>query len=451
MSISALAFLALSIGGLLFGFIYHPIYALLSYIFIYFNIPNPSFHWWATEVPQFRWSLIAAIVLGIVCFFQRDKLSNLTIKDSRNAKWLVILLLLMIIISPFGVNPSRSFERVYDFFRYVVAFIFVIKCVSDLKKYEYIIYLYLLSCFHMSWIAWRFGRRVSGRLMGIGTPDAFDVNLIALLLLTSVPFIVSFILHGKKHQKIAGILIAPFVLNGIVLCSSRGAFIALITTIIVFFMLDKLPKIRWKVFWGCLGGLLLFIYLMDPVYIKRIMTLGQAKDTSISETEGGTRIIFWAAGLDMVKDYPFGAGGRGFQDLSPYYLADELLTKSGERIGRSSHNTYILVLVEQGPLGLAIFIGFIGSTFLLLHRARRKILTKYLSDKIVNKDKGHEHLFGQIVALESSIAGLLVGSIFVDRLYFEPLYWLCALAPVLYYFTDSNYSPQSTQSTQREF
>ncbi|MCK4821685.1 O-antigen ligase family protein, partial [bacterium] len=180
-----------------------------------------------------------------------------------------------------------------------------------------------------------------------------------------------------------------------------------------------------------------FIYLMDPVYIKRLMTLGQAKDTSISETKGGTRILFWAAGLDMVKDHPLGTGGGGFQDLSPYYLPEELLGTSRGKTARSSHNTYILVMVEQGPVGLAIFIGFIGSTFLLLHRARRKILNKYLSDKIANVTKAHEHLFGQIVALESSIAGLLVGSIFVDRLYFEPLYWLCALASVLYYLTES--------------
>ena len=81
------------------------------------------------------------------------------------------------------------------------------------------------------------------------------------------------------------------------------------------------------------------------------------------------------------------------------------------------------ILIEQGPLGLVLFLGFLLSIFKSLHKIKQKVL--FLEDK--------KYLYYESLAIQSSLIGLLTASFFIDRLYFEVLYWLCALAVVVEY------------------
>lgn len=301
-----------------------------------------------------------------------------------------------------------------------------------MREYRQVIWLYLISCFYLGWNGWAHGQRVAGRLEGIGTPDSFDSNLLALLLLTSLPFIGAFILHGKKYERLAAIIISPFVVNAIILCSSRGAFIAAVVCAGVYIFLDKYRGARKKALLGVFLGAMMFLNLVDTIYVERLFTLRRASEDNERVDDGRTRTAYWSAGLQMARDYPMGAGGKSFQDLSPYYLPKELLGATGDVLARSSHNTLILLLVENGILGLTIFIIFVTSTLSILHKTRERILENDFSDHFQQaRGDTDEFIFSQTVALESSLIGLLCGSFFVNRLYFEPLYWLCAFAPVL--------------------
>ncbi len=84
-----------------------------------------------------------------------------------------------------------------------------------------------------------------------------------------------------------------------------------------------------------------FLYLADTSFLERSKSI----KTSIEKDGGTGRFDIWKHGLEMAKDHPFGVGGGGFEYLSSQYMPPELLTRGNVR---ASHNTYLLILVEQG-------------------------------------------------------------------------------------------------------
>ncbi len=429
MSFSALIFLLAVTAGFALAFITHPFYGLLAYIFIYFNIPDPRYHWWALDVPQIRWSLLGAIVLSLACIVRKNRLASVKVFSSPNIKWLVAFFLYSVVISPFALSPQMHMEKLYDLLVYLVIVFFIVKSLTDFHKYEWFVWLYIICCTWLAWLARVQGHRFHGRLEGIGTPDSADANSLAALLLTAVPFFVIYIIHGKKYQRIISLLCMPILINWIVLCSSRGAFLGLVAVILALIALEQNKVYRKRMVIGALLTAAMLIYLIDPVYKERLTTL---RDPS---TEGsGLRMRYWKAGIRMALDHPLGAGGEGFHILSRQYLPKELLSRD---LGvRSSHNTYILVLVENGFIGLVLYGILIVSTLRLLHLARRKILEKDFTVS-QRRQRMANQVYLHSVAIECSIVGFLVTAVFIDRLYYEAIYWIIAISLCIYYYPKS--------------
>lgn len=421
MSLHAL-FVLLVVGlSFFFSFYRHPFWGVLGYVFLYFNLPDPHLNWWASELPDLRWSLLAAGVVIFSMLLHSSKLNQVYLTKFPNFRYLVFFFIVALIITPFSVSIPVSLQRNYDFFRYLICFIFITKCIPDLSKFEILIWVLLLCCFNLSFEAYIHPEyRHGGRLEGLGTPDSTDANLFATVLLISVPFLLNKVLFGSKLQQGAAFLLSVFILNGIVLCNSRGSLVGLTSIALVYFAFSRGTRVRAKLIVGALLGALLFIKLMDPTFIERILP-----SKGIQDTSGSGRMEIWSYGLDMVKDYPFGAGGGGFQILSPYYMPPTLLTEGI----RSSHNTYLQILVEQGLVGLFLFLLFCLSTVRMLHEIRKNTMS---SSHRLDEDRV-QSFFVNSLAVEAAFVGVLISGFFVDRLYFEILYWLAALAAILYF------------------
>lgn len=401
-----------------------PKYALYLYIFVYFCM-NERVNWWITEIPTLKWSLLATVILVISCIIhakKRDK--EINIAYCAPLKWLIAFFLLMIALLPFVVYPDISSVYVYYFFRYIVAFIIIIIVIDDWSTYKWFVWLYLSGCFYFSFYAYQFPIRVNGRLEGIGPPDANDSNMLAALLVTTIPFIVNRIINSSWLIRIVSIVYLVFIMNAIILCSSRGAIIGIIVSIGIYVIFEENKKIKLGLLLGSILSIFAFFYLSDDVVFVRLSTL---RDPSV-EGSGG-RVAMWAYVFNMFKDYPFGAGGRSIAYMSPRYLPEYMLSNNGLR---AAHNTFLTVLVEQGFLGLFLFLGFLSSTFRGLHKLRTRLVVKLNSDNVLDAIKD---IYMDAGALISSLAGLLVCSFFIDRIYFEPLYWLCALSCVLVGFS----------------
>lgn len=421
MSAHALAFLLITLAGFVLSLTKHPFWGLLTYIFIYYNYPHPVFNWWAQSLPQLPWSFISAGILIFSLFLHAKDLECFRITEMHNLRWFIALAILMIILLPFAVNEEAAPIKLYEFVRYLIVFLFLVKSVQDMRKFELLIWLLFLCSFNLSWEAFTIGQyRSAGRLEGIGPTDSTDSNMFASVLIACVPFLIREMLVENWKRKVVVAGISVFVFNAIILCNSRGGVLALAIVGISLFFLEVDSKARMKMAVALMLSVIIFISLMDPVSIERTQTI-----ISGSDSTGSGRTEIWRHGLSMSWHNPLGVGGEGFKYLSPQYLPEHLVTQGA----RSPHNTYLEVLVEQGWFGLILYLCAWGSTIRLLHKIRKRIINSPC------KQSAELIKISQYsLAVEGSIIGVLASGFFVDRLYFELSYILAAMATFLYLY-----------------
>ncbi len=204
------------------------------------------------------------------------------------------------------------------------------------------------------------------RLDGVGLPDASDANMLAALVILMLPFYVVFFFTENGWIRFLPLVSMIMVINMFVMCGSRGAFVGLAVQAAVAILLLRRQIGLFKSVACCSLVAICLFSLMSPQYKNRLLGLQEGlrhDDAELGNVSAG-RTEIWKYGLLMVRDYPFGAGGGSFQAMSPLYIPSSLLvSSSGER---ASHNTYLLVLVEQGWIGFAIFLSFLFSQFRML-------------------------------------------------------------------------------------
>jgi O-antigen ligase len=132
-----------------------------------------------------------------------------------------------------------------------------------------------------------------------------------------------------------------------------------------------------------------------------------------------SRMVIYEAQVKMFFDYPFGAGHRGTAALSPKYMDSRWLAASadGSEAERSSHNTFMTTLVEQGIPGGLMFSGLI--LWLLGAIWRLRGWNRALDDP---------ELTTLAAAILGSIAVVLVAGMATDYLMAEVQFWMFSAA-----------------------
>jgi len=123
------------------------------------------------------------------------------------------------------------------------------------------------------------------------------------------------------------------------------------------------------------------------------------------------RIYLWQAGLEMIRDHPItGVGMENFiltfPEYNPYLRS------------QSPHNTYVQFGTECGIPGLGLYL------LLLFFHFNTLLWIK----KRVDKNSVEAHC---CLALEAGALGHMVHSIFISKVYFEPIYWLIISGSIL--------------------
>jgi len=439
MSLHALAVISAISFFFIMSLAKHPFWGVLGYIFLYYNSPSPEINWWAHSLPQLRWSFFAAAIILVSLFLHNKEVNGFGVAEMLNLRWFLVLAILMILLLPSAVNGRAAPEKVYDFVRYLIVFVFIVKSVPDMNRFEILVWLILLCCLNLSWDAYIHPEyRHHGRLEGIGTPDSTDANMFASVLVAFVPFLIREVLFENWRHKIVVAGMSVFILNAIILCSSRGAFVSLVAMGSMLVVMENDRKAKKKIIVVLVAAVVVFISLLDPVYIERLLSVHAGGDAT-----GAGRTEIWGYGWMMSRQNPLGVGGDGFRYLSPQFMPESLLTGGV----RSPHNTYLKVLVEQGWLGLVLYLAAWGCTLRMLHRIRRKIqtFTGVMSSELVKISQ-------YSLSVEAAIIGLLVCGIFVDRLYFELSYILAAMAAFLFLYGSKllNENGQSGSNSFRE-
>lgn len=395
-------------GGLLMA-IRHPIFPLVAYLTFYYMPPH--FNWWGRYLPDLRYSMLAAFVLGLSVFLTRSSVEPLKEEKNPARLWLLLLGLNTIVVTAWALQQARSWLFTVTFLKLILIYLLIPPAVRTPATFDMFAGAHIAGATFWGYKAWDNPRRSAGRLEEVGGVDTQNDNQASGHLLTVLPFVALYAFKArKKFPRLAAAIGGAFIVNVFILCNSRGGTLGLIVAGLAAIALAGSGRRKNLVKVGALG-IVAVLFLADPEFITRQQTTADPQDGSAQ-----SRLLFWSAGIDMVSDHPLGGGGRAFHILSTRYLPG-LLDQGVEE--RSAHNTYIQLATEWGVQGTVLWLGFMVMTFRLLHNVRRRT-------------PADDVYFYRSLAIEVGLIGTLTAAFFSSRLYGESIYWLCALAFALH-------------------
>ena len=128
MSVTAFLVFVVYAAGLVLGFAYRPIFAVFSYLWIFYN--DPETHWWGTDLPQLRYSLGAAVVALIATMRIPVPRGAPSWAGNGAAVVLILYACWMWIQTGWAVNPEIHPTGAIMFTKYVVLFYIVYRVTS---------------------------------------------------------------------------------------------------------------------------------------------------------------------------------------------------------------------------------------------------------------------------------------------------------------------------------
>lgn len=381
----------------------HPFYGILLYLVQYFV--NPKIFWWGAPVSNVKWTILTAALVVFSCLIHYKKIAR---KNNKTIFWMWAFLGLSITISAtIAVHNGVSWKFTYHFFTFVVTWYMVAWVITTEKQYRYFILLLILCSFYLGYASLG-KRRIRGRLESIGPTDSIGSNQFAQIMVAVVPLTIPFLVYGNKMEKIICILSLPFIFNAIILCNSRGAMVAFAGGLLLGFLRAP-PRLRKRIILIVIVALPLFFKLMDTNFRERISSLWSHSE---EEDVSTGRLYIWQCGLELALDHKLGTGGGGFKILSKGYMPEM-------NRNRGAHNTYLLVLSEQGIIGLCVYL-------LICFYA-----WKDLRMAIAQQPKEQSFFTLCVTALQISLFCTFINNFFTSRLYYEFFYMQSALAFVV--------------------
>ena len=172
-------------------------------------------------------------------------------------------------------------------------------------------------------------------------------NVLATFIVMIFPFAIALLLLSqKRNEKNLMLLVCAAMLICTVFTWSRGAWLALIVTSLIFYVFYSRKTFRF------FGSLLIIIPILPIVLpttvLNRLISITNLFDSSISY-----RIYTWLGTLGMIGDYWFsgiGFGNEAFQSVYPFY------PYSGMETAAHSHSLFLQILVGTGVCGLIVFL-----------------------------------------------------------------------------------------------
>ena len=242
-----------------------------------------------------------------------------------------------------------------------------------------------------------------------------DANTLGLYFATAVIVGLGLILTQTGWRRWLSLGCVAVTANGLILTNTRGATLGLVAGGMVLALFKA--RAHRGLFWMlALVGLIGVTSIIDQGFIDRMVTIQDVtSDSEEADSSARSRIVVLQAQVQMFLDYPMGSGHRGTAALSPQYLDERWLTTDWRGTARSSHNTFMSALVEQGIPGAVLFLWLTLWTLIAILKLRRLEL---------------QHGDPNLTTLASATGGALV-VIFVtgfsaDFLLVEVQFWLFA-------------------------
>jgi len=414
MSLTAIAFVLAFLGGCVLAFVRHPIYGLMTYVGAFYLHP-PSRWWGQNWMLDVRWSLIAAGV-ALAAILARRRTGPEQPFFSHRVVWGLVAFVLWLAVQSFwALAPEKHADLLSMFAKYIVVVFLILRCVENQQHLRLFLWAHVFGCLYLAWIAHT--NYVGGRFEEFGGPGLGDANAAANQLVAGILVAASFFLAGRLVEKVFLLLSIPLVVNALVATMSRSGFLALAIGGIVFNLFAP-PKFRRRIRVLSALALVLLLVLTNQMFWERMDTIKYRGEAVEGVDTGAGRLEIIDAQWRMFRGHPLGCGHRCTEVLAPSYLDARFLTAGGEG-SRSSHNTFMTLLVEQGIPGAIFYVAllwWLTSSLVALARQCR--------------DAG-SFLASLYPAVAGTLAAITIGDLFVDFLKHEARIWFIAIVIVM--------------------
>ena len=415
MSTTAIAWLLAYFFLMLRG-LANPVFIFCAYLLTFYAAPQ--FWWWGATITSLpiRWNLVTALSLAVFAFFVPSEKRRLGSVDR-----FFLLCLGLYIVNAFIVNwvlaanPPRSameFDTLWKGGMLALVLRFV---VSDIKGLNTVLFTILILSAYIAYEVYfnGAGKMIQGRLEGLRFPGAFQSNGTAILIAMCLPFVAYFfIINPIPYSRLFAFLAAPFILNLLLLCNSRGTYLGTAAGGMMLIFFARGAARKYSIYMALAGVAAFFFLARDEQIWERLFSIAASEEER--EASAQSRIDFTLAALRMVQDYPWGSGGgaafyseRGFSYIIPL----------GQKTPRAAHNGYTNIMAGWGIQGFCLLIMAVGSSFFALVGSLRRL------DPI-----RHTKVTFLGACIMASIFGQLVSTCFGDYLDGEWFLWLATLA-----------------------
>jgi O-antigen ligase len=325
-------------------------------------------------------------------------------------KLFVPLLVLMVIHGPIAVNNFHAFNTFKGMALNFVGYLGIITFVDSIHKFRTMAKVWLGIHLYLAVIGVLKGGVGVGGWLGDENDFCMQVNMIL-----SFAFFGLFAESKMFTKSIYFGLLGTYIL-AIMTTLSRGGFLGM-AAVGAYCWAQSSRKLLAAILVFLLVG---FMALLGPEkYWSEIESIGS--DQTAETGTGGERLYTWEIGWEMFLANPImGVGQGNFNWVFEDYQGSR--TFHGKSIaGRAAHSAYFTLLPELGLIGVSVFVGMLYLTRRDLGLIRRLYRTKArMEPDRVNELKTAYFLSH---AIEGSIIGYLVSSIFISTLYY-PSFWI---------------------------
>ena len=269
--------------------------------------------------------------------------------------WATVLFLLSFVIGAFaGVDPAVSFQTLYKYLPLLlILFIGAMPLTLDRIKKLLLVFVFGAAFCAVYGIGKHFWLHQDRINSFSGDKMVFGGMLMLSLLLT-----VAFLKNRFKNPWLwaCGALVATALL----FTQTRGAWVGFVAGFVLWaWRLNR----RWLLAGVILLGL---CYCLAPQTLReRVKSIGHVELYFDANHQligaDPTRFLIWAAGLKMIRDYPWGIGQGNMEEVYPKYGIHAVTQY--EPTEPHLHDNFLQILAQNGWLGLAAYLFWIFSYY----------------------------------------------------------------------------------------
>lgn len=420
MSLTALAwllcFLAFSMRGLS-----RPMWAVYAYLLTFFAAPQ--LWWWGSGLVgiTYNWNILAALLLAFSVLINWTK--STPVAKQRKRTWRLCIFLLVvyalnavIVHNALAVSLETSWKNLDLILKQLVLTVLLYRAIETEEDLKGFLAAIFIGCTYIGYevVINEAGSFHEGRLEGVLVPGASNSNGLSALLTFGILVGGTLVIQARSvYLKLFSVVGCVLILDTLLRCNSRGAFLSLICGGVWILLASKGKARKQLVVISVFGALAILMQAGDDFIWKRFDSTFATADER--DGSANSRINFWRAAVEMISDRPLGSGGEAAfrSELGMTYIAH--LSQNRQR---AVHNGYLDIAAGWGVQGLFLLVGSLAAAFLGVFRSLRKM----------DSDNQDIVMLGSV--LLAVFVAQLVATIFLSRLDHEVFNWLIVLCAV---------------------